>query len=58
MYPKVYNSLPGLVYSEGKAPCNPLLLLIAYNGTDPEALERRLKVHEEHLGKIARLKKE
>ena len=32
-------------------------LLIAYDGTDPEAQERRLKVREEHLGKIAVLKK-
>jgi uncharacterized protein YciI len=32
-------------------------LLIAYDGTDPEALERRLKVREDHLSKIARLKK-
>jgi len=33
-------------------------LLIAYDGTDPEALERRLKVREEHLEKIGRLKKD
>ena len=32
-------------------------LLIAYDGTDPGALERRLKVREDHLEKIARLKK-
>ena len=32
-------------------------LLIAYDGTDPEAPERRLNVREEHLGKIAVLKK-
>ena len=32
-------------------------LLIAYDGTDPEALERRLKVREEHLEKIALLKR-
>ena len=32
-------------------------LLIAYDGTDQEAPERRLKVREEHLEKIARLKK-
>jgi len=32
-------------------------LLIAYDGTDPGAPERRLKVREEHMGKIARLKK-
>ena len=32
-------------------------LLIAYDGTDPEAPERRLKVRGEHLEKIARLKK-
>lgn len=33
-------------------------LLIAYDGTDPEALNRRLKVREEHLEKIGRLKKD
>lgn len=33
-------------------------LLIAYDGTDSEALERRLKVREEHLEKIGRLKKD
>lgn len=33
-------------------------LLIAYDGSDPEATERRLKVREEHLEKIARLKKQ
>jgi uncharacterized protein len=32
-------------------------LLIAYDGTDPGALDRRMKVREDHLGKIARLKK-
>jgi uncharacterized protein YciI len=32
-------------------------LLIAYDGTDPGALERRLKVREEHLKKIGLLKK-
>ncbi|TAL80173.1 MAG: hypothetical protein EPN88_01490 [Bacteroidetes bacterium] len=32
-------------------------LLIAYDGTDPEAPERRLKVRGEHLEKIAGLKK-
>ncbi|MEI6048293.1 MAG: YciI family protein [Bacteroidota bacterium] len=32
-------------------------LLIAYDGTDEGALERRLKVREEHLGKIEGLKK-
>ncbi len=32
-------------------------LLIAYDRTDPEAPERRLNVREEHLGKIAVLKK-
>jgi len=32
-------------------------LLIAYDGTDPKAPERRLKIREEHLGKIAVLKK-
>jgi uncharacterized protein YciI len=32
-------------------------LLIAYDGTDAGALERRMKVREDHLGKIARLKK-
>jgi uncharacterized protein YciI len=33
-------------------------LLIAYDGTDAGALERRLKVREDHLNKIAILKKE
>lgn len=32
-------------------------LLIAYDGTDPDALQRRLKVREEHLRKISKLKK-
>lgn len=32
-------------------------LLVAYDGTDPEALERRMKVRQEHLDKIALLKK-
>jgi len=32
-------------------------LLVAYDGTDPEALERRMKVRPEHLEKIAVLKK-
>ncbi len=32
-------------------------LLTAYDGTDPGATERRLKVREDHLGKIAGLKK-
>jgi hypothetical protein len=32
-------------------------ILIAYDGTDPEAKERRLKVREEHLVKIAELKR-
>ena len=32
-------------------------LLIGYDGTDPGAMERRLKVREEHLEKIAVLKK-
>lgn len=32
-------------------------LLIAYDGTDPEALERRMKVRQEHLDKITLLKK-
>ena len=32
-------------------------LLIGYDGTDPGATERRLKVRGEHLEKIARLKK-
>jgi len=31
-------------------------LLIAFDGTDDQALERRLKVREEHLGKISFLK--
>lgn len=32
-------------------------LLIAYDGTDEKALERRMKVREEHLRRIAILKK-
>jgi uncharacterized protein len=32
-------------------------LLIAYDGTDPGALKRRLDVREEHLGKIRLLRK-
>jgi uncharacterized protein YciI len=32
-------------------------LLLAYDGTDPEALQRRLKVREEHLKRISLLKK-
>jgi uncharacterized protein len=32
-------------------------LLLAYDGTDPDALQRRLKVREEHLRKIDILKK-
>ena len=32
-------------------------LLIAYDGTDPEAPRRRLNVREGHLEKISRLKK-
>jgi uncharacterized protein len=32
-------------------------LLIAYDGTDPRALDRRLKVREEHFEKIAKLKR-
>ncbi len=32
-------------------------LLVAYDGTDPGALERRMKVRQEHLEKIALLKK-
>lgn len=32
-------------------------LLIAYDGTDPGAFERRMKVRPEHLEKIAILKK-
>jgi len=32
-------------------------ILIAYDGTDPQALERRLKVREEHLKRIEQLKK-
>lgn len=32
-------------------------LLIAYDGTDPDALNRRLNVREEHLKKTAVLKK-
>jgi uncharacterized protein len=32
-------------------------LLIAYDGTDPDALNLRLKVREEHFAKIAVLKK-
>ena len=32
-------------------------LLLAYDGTDPEAPQRRLKVREEHFKKISVLKK-
>jgi uncharacterized protein YciI len=32
-------------------------LLLAYDGTDPEALQRRLNVREDHLMKISGLKK-
>jgi uncharacterized protein len=32
-------------------------LLVAFDGTDPGALERRMKVRSEHLDKIAILKK-
>lgn len=32
-------------------------LLLAYDGTDPEAPQRRLNVREEHLQKISLLKK-
>jgi len=32
-------------------------LLIAYDGTDPEAFERRMKVRPEHFEKIAVIKK-
>lgn len=32
-------------------------LLVAFDGTDPEALERRMKARPEHLEKIAGLKK-
>jgi uncharacterized protein YciI len=32
-------------------------LLVAYDGTDPGAMQRRLKVREKHLEKIAGLKK-
>jgi uncharacterized protein YciI len=32
-------------------------LLLAYDGTDPEAPQRRLKVREEHLNKISLLKR-
>jgi hypothetical protein len=32
-------------------------LLLAYDGTDPEALQRRLNVREEHLKRISLLKK-
>lgn len=32
-------------------------LLVAFDGADPEALERRMKARPEHLGKIAVLKK-
>jgi uncharacterized protein YciI len=32
-------------------------LLIAYDGTDPGAPERRMKVREEHFRKISQLKK-
>ena len=33
-------------------------LLLAYDGTDAGALERRMKVREEHLSRISLLKKE
>ena len=33
-------------------------LLIAYDGTDSEALDRRLKVREEHLQKTGQLKRD
>jgi len=33
-------------------------LLLAYDGTDQGALQRRLDVREEHLGKISNLKKD
>jgi len=33
-------------------------LLLAYDGTDPLALQRRLKVRDEHLRKISGLKKD
>ncbi len=33
-------------------------LLIGYDGKDPEAAERRMKVRPEHLEKAAKLKKE
>ena len=33
-------------------------LLLAYDGTDPEALQRRLKVRDQHLRKISGLKKD
>jgi uncharacterized protein len=36
---------------------NMQFLLIAYDGTDPNAENRRLKVRPEHLEKIKRLKK-
>jgi len=32
-------------------------LLVAYDGNDPDALERRMRIRQEHLGKIAILKK-
>jgi uncharacterized protein YciI len=33
-------------------------LLVAYDGTDPRALERRMKIRPEHLEKVAVLKKQ
>jgi uncharacterized protein YciI len=33
-------------------------ILIAYDGIDPGAMERRMKVREEHLAKVAVLKRE
>jgi len=33
-------------------------LLLAYDGTDPEALHRRLSARDEHLSRISDLKKE
>jgi uncharacterized protein len=41
----------------GTKKANMQFLLIAYDGTDAGALERRMKVREDHLGKIALIKK-
>jgi uncharacterized protein len=44
-------------YLENKNLKNMQFLLVGHDGTDSEALDRRLKVREEHLEKIEKLKK-